>query len=82
MGKLQYILVYGILGYGCAMGLGIAAAIMLSHRLMSHRPVEWSEGALLFGVIALLGGSLHGLRTWNELFRVDVPFPPVYPPQK
>jgi hypothetical protein len=82
IGKLRYILTSGLLGNGFAMGLGIAAAIMMSHHLMSHHSVNWSEGVVIFGVIAVLGGGFHGLRTWNELFRVEVPFPPVYPPPR
>lgn len=82
MGKLRYILIFGLLGNGLAMGLGIAAAIMMSRHLISPHSVDWGEGAVIFAAIALLGGGLHGLRTWNQLFRVEVPFPPVYPPPR
>ena len=47
MGKLRYILIFGLLGNGFAMGLGIAAAQMMSHHLASPYSVNWSEGAVV-----------------------------------
>jgi hypothetical protein len=82
MGKLRYILIFGLLGNAFGMGLGIAASIMMSHHLMWPHSVNWGEGAVIFGAAALVSGCLYGLRTWRELFRVAVPFPPVYPPPK
>jgi hypothetical protein len=80
MGKLRYIVVFGLLGNGFGMGLGIGAALMMSHHLTSTHSLNWGEGAVIFGAVALVSGCLYGLRTWREL--VPVPFPPVYPPPK
>ncbi|MGB8065706.1 MAG: hypothetical protein WCF26_27725 [Candidatus Sulfotelmatobacter sp.] len=77
MGKLRYILIFGVLGSGVAYGLGIGIALMTSR----HR-YDWGLGATIFGAVALVTGCMNGIRTWNERFRVEVPFPPHYPPSK
>ena len=74
MGKWRYVFVFGVLGNGCALGLGIGIAIMTSHGY------DWGLGATIFGLIALVAGCMNGIKTWNEYFRVEVPFPPHYPP--
>jgi hypothetical protein len=76
-GKLRYILIFGVLGSGFGSGLGIAAAIM-----MTHDSANWGRAAAIFGAVLLLGGCFIGIRGWNQLFHVEVPFPPVYPPPK
>jgi hypothetical protein len=77
MGKVRYILIFGVLGNGFALGLGIGIALMTS------RPrYDWGLGAMIFGAVALVAGCMNGTRTWNDLFRVEVPFPPHYPPSK
>jgi hypothetical protein len=30
----------------------------------------------------LLGGCFNGMKAWSQLFRTEVPFPPLYPPSK
>lgn len=76
MGELRYILIFGILGNGFALGLGISIALMMTH---SH---DSGLAATVFGAVALASGCANGLRTWNGLFRAKVPFPPHYPPSK
>lgn len=77
MGKFRYIVIFGVLGNGFALGLGIGIALMTS------RPrYDWGLGARIFGAMALVAGCMNGIRTWNELFRAEVPFPPHYPPSK
>ena len=77
MGKFRYVLIFGVLGNGFALGLGIGIA------LMTNCPRDdWGLGAMIFSAVALVAGCMNGIRTWNELFRVEVPFPPHYPPSK
>lgn len=77
MGKLWYILIFGVVGYGISFGLAITAAGFLDHD--SHR---WAiaMGKLVFS--SVLFGCFHGVRTWSETFRDPVPFPPNYGPPK
>jgi hypothetical protein len=77
MGKFRYLLIFGVLGKGFAFGLGLSIALM-----MSRGHYDWGYGATMFGAISLLGGLLNGMRAWNQLFRVETPFPPHYPASK
>jgi hypothetical protein len=77
MGKFRYILIFGLLGYGFAFGLGISIALM-----MSRGRYDWVYGATMFGAISLVGGLMNGIRAWNHLFSVQTPFPPDYPVSK
>ena len=77
MGKLWYILIFGVVGYGLAFGLALTAAGFLDHG--SHG-LGFSIGKLAF--LSVLFGCFHGVRTWSEAFRDPVPFPPVYQPPK
>jgi len=77
MGKLRYILIFGVLGFGLAFGLGITAAGLLDHP--SHGLVFNISKLVLSSV---LFGWFQGARTWSEAFRDPVPFPPNYPPPK
>ena len=76
LGKWRYVFTFGVLCHGFAMGLGIATAVAIMPR------THLSAAMVLFGVIALLSGCMSGVRTWNELFRAEVPFPALYPPFK
>jgi uncharacterized membrane protein YccF (DUF307 family) len=71
MGKLWYILIFGVAGSGLAVGLAIAAADFLGH--ISHGWVT-EIGKLVF--LSLIVGWLQGARTWGEAFRDPAPFPP------
>ena len=64
MGKLWYILIFGVVGYGLAFGLAITAADLLDHD--SH-DLGFSIGKLVF--LSVLFGCFHGVRTWGEAFR-------------
>jgi hypothetical protein len=77
MGKLRYILVFGMLGFGVAFGLGSTVADFLDHS-SNH----WVEACGKFVFFSLLFGWFHGARTWSEAFRDPVPFPPNYLPPK
>ena len=77
MGKLWYILIFGVVGYGLGFGLAITAVGFLDHD--SHG-LGSSIGKLVFS--SVLFGCFQGVRTWGETFRDPVPFPPVYPPPK
>jgi O-antigen/teichoic acid export membrane protein len=76
MGRVRYILIFGVLGSGFGFGLGIAAATM-----MTHDSANWGRAAAIFGAVSI-GGCFNGIRGWNQLFHTEVPFPPVYPPLK
>jgi len=77
MGKPWYVLIFGVVGYGPAFGLGITAAGFLDKD--SH---GWgfAIGKVVFS--SAIFGCFQGLRTWSEAFRDPVPFPPIYPPPK
>ena len=77
MGKLRYILIFGVLGSGLAVGLAITAADFLGHT--SH---GWVPAIGKLVLLSVLLGWLQGARTWSESFRDPVPFPPNYPPPK
>ena len=77
MGKLWYIVSFGLVGYGLAFGLAITVAGFLDHD--SHG-FGFTIGKLL--LLSVIFGCFHGVRTWGEAFRDPVPFPPVYPPPK
>ena len=77
MGKLRYILMFGVFGFGLALGLGITTADLLAQE--SHRWVAVVGKLVLLSVLA---GWFQGARTWSESFRDPVPFPPNYPPLK
>jgi hypothetical protein len=73
MGKLRYILIFGVFGYGLALGLGIATA-----GLIGHSSGGWVGAVARVLLVSLLGGWFNGARTWNEAVRDPVPFPPDY----
>ena len=75
MGKLRYVLLFGVLGGGVGLGLGLAIAFMTA-----HISKNWGEAVVTFAGVSVLCGCFNGLRAWNQLFRAEVPFPPVYPP--
>jgi hypothetical protein len=77
MGKLRYILVFGVLGSGLAFGLGITAADLLEQP--SH---GWVSAIAKLVLRSVLFGCFYGATTWSEAFRDPVPFPPNYPPPK
>ena len=77
MGKLRYILIFGVLGRGFGYGLGISIALMVSR---GH--YNWGYAATMFGTISVVVGLMNGIRAWNQLFRVETPFPPRYPTSK
>jgi hypothetical protein len=77
MGKLRYILMFGVLGFGLALGLGITTADLLAQE--SH---GWVAVVGKLVLLSVLGGWFQGARIWNEAFRDPVPFPPNYPPPK
>jgi hypothetical protein len=51
MGKLRYILIFGVLGGGVGYGLGISVALMVS-----RGRYDWGYGATMFGCMALVTG--------------------------
>ena len=78
MGKLRYILIVGVLGNGFVLALGIAIAFAF---MTKYDSANWGEVATLLALY-LVTGCIDGVRTWNALFRNEVPFPPFYPPPK
>jgi len=66
MGKLRYILIFGVLGFGLAFGLGITAAGLLDHP--SHGLVFNISKLVLSSV---LFGWFQGARTWSEAFAIQ-----------
>jgi hypothetical protein len=74
MGKLRYILIFGVLGSGIGLGLGIAMAFMTA-----HISANWREAVVTFAAVSVLGGCFNGMKAWSQPFRTEVPFPPIYP---
>jgi hypothetical protein len=77
MGKLRYVLIFGVLGGGIGLGLGIATALMTA-----HISANWREAVVTLAAVSVLGGCFNSMRAWSQLFRTEVPFPPIYPPSK
>jgi hypothetical protein len=77
MGKGRYILIFGLLGFGLAMGLGMA-----SMSLVQQQSPDWVGAAIRLVSWTAVFGWWHGARSWNQSFRAEVPFPPHFPPHK
>ena len=77
MGKLRYILIFGVLGFGVALGLAITTGDLLAQE--SH---GWVAAVGKLVLLSVLVGWFQGAWTWSENFRDPVPFPPNYPPPK
>ncbi len=75
LGKLRYILMFGVLGSGLALGLSLATADLLDH--LWH---GWVLGIAKLVFFSVFFGWFNGARAWTESF--PVPFPPSYPPAK
>jgi hypothetical protein len=76
MGKVRYILVFGMLGPGLAMGLGMTVSGLLGHSL------DWVGAAIRILLWTVLFGWWQGARVWNLSFRGEIAFPPRFPPQR
>jgi len=77
MGKLRYVLIFGILGTG----LGFGLAMVVANNIGMQHFSGW-RAAIQLAFWMIFYGSWHGVATWNRSFRGEVPFPPHYPPQK
>jgi hypothetical protein len=77
MGKLLYVIIFGLTGVGPAFGLGMTVAGELDHA--SH---NWISPIAKFLLLSLFMGLFYGLKTWTESIREPVPYPPIYPPMK
>ena len=77
LGKLRYVLIFGVLGKGVGFGLGIVVANMVGRQHFGG----WIEAAVHLVLSMVVFGLWSGITTWNQ-FRGEVPFPPHYPPQK
>lgn len=77
LGKLKYIVIFGVLGPGVAFGLA-----MIAIDLADHRSTGWLSELIKFVLFAVVFGLIQGLWRWHSAFRDPVPFPPVYPPAK
>ena len=75
--KLEYILMFGVLGFGLACGLAIGVADLLAPD--SH---GWVSAVGKLVLISVMMGWFHGARTWNEGHPKPVPFPPNFRPMK
>ena len=75
MGKLTYILIFGVLGYGLACGLALTTCDYLW-----QNEFRWTFALYKLVFSTLLFGCWQGIRSWSQAF--PVPFPPNYPPAK
>jgi MFS family permease len=77
MGKLRYTLIFGVLGYGFAIGLGTFVASTTGSGSQG-----WRSAAVSSALCGLLCGCFRGISAWNRDIRGPVPFPPRYAPPK
>jgi hypothetical protein len=77
MGKLRYVIIFGILGKGMGFGLAMVVANNIGMQHFSG----W-RAATQLAVWMIFYGLWYGVATWNQSFRGEVPFPPHYPPQQ
>ena len=75
MGKLRYILMFGVLGSGLGFGLSLTTIDLLDHRWHG-----WVLGIAKLVLLSVFFGWFNGASTWSQ--GVPVPFPPDYPPAK
>ena len=77
LGKLRYILTFGVLGPGFAFGLATSTMDFL--RNLSR---GWVSESIKFAFYAMFFGLFQGFSGWRNEVRDPVPFPPDYPPVK
>lgn len=77
LGKLKYLVIFGVLGPGVAFGL-----VMITIDLASHRSTGWLSELIKLVLFAVVFGLIQGPWRWHQAFRDPVTFPPVYPPAK
>jgi hypothetical protein len=77
LGKLRYILTFGVLGPGFAFGLA-----MITMDFLSNRSRGWVSESIKFAFCAVFFGLFQGFGSWRNELRDPVPFPPDYPPVK
>jgi hypothetical protein len=76
MGRMKYVLVCGVLGYGFAFALALTLADYDSRNVFG-----WTREVSKLVFLSVVFGLFQGFRSWGEI-RDPVPFPPNYPPQK
>jgi hypothetical protein len=77
MGKLRYILIFGVLALDFAFAVAIPVADL------SEQPSHgWVFAIVQLAIPSVFFGCFHGSRIWSEAFRYSVPFPPDYPSPK
>jgi hypothetical protein len=77
LGKLRYILTFGVLGPGFAFGLA-----MITMDFLGNRSRGWVSESIKFAFYAVFFGLFQGFWGWRNEVRDPVPFPPDYPPVK
>jgi len=75
MGKFRYIVMFGVLGFGFAFGIG-----MVGYDLLRFGMSDLFSKLGKFLVLSVLWGWLHAASEWNESFSDKDQFPPHYPP--
>jgi len=78
MGKWRYVFIFGVLGSGLGFGLGIVVANIIG----TPHFRSWIHAATQLVLSMVFFGLWSGVTNWNQSFRGEVPFPPLYPPQK
>jgi hypothetical protein len=72
LGKFRYYLVYGVLGSGLPVGLG-----MVSLDLFNNTPWNWRSESMKLLFMTLLFSALS-VRSWSEAIGESVSYPPKY----
>jgi hypothetical protein len=76
LGRLKYILAFGVFGQGLAFG-----PAMITVDFLSHRSAGLVSELIKLVFLAVFFGLFMGFWGWQKV-RDPVPFPPVYPPTK
>lgn len=77
LGKLRYILTFGVLGPGFAFGLA-----MITTDVLGNLSRGWASESFKFAFSAVFFGLAQGFMGWRNEVSDPVPFPPDYPPVK
>jgi hypothetical protein len=73
LGKVRYVLLFGILRFGLAFGLAIMAA-----DLLERDSFKWGYELPKLAFLSIVFGLFQGVRNWSQAFCDPVPLPPNY----
>jgi hypothetical protein len=75
LGRLSYLILFGVLGWGLAFGLA-----MITADYVRGDPHALARELSKLAFLSIVAGLFSGVSSWSRYH--PVPFPPDYPPQK